>query len=174
MVTENTRGENQTDHVFAICNPLLYDVSAIVCPGVGDHCEMHVKIRGETLCHEEQKWQQRRVVVNEGDPVIIDMMLKNQLGYLTRSFVDNLPLINQSVLDDMLSCWVRTVEEVRKGEQETIVRTFPTGPGRLQSKEVRQVQFCQNKLSNCYEKLKKGDASAEAEILTEIKSWKEK
>ena len=56
IVNESTRGSNQTDHVVAFCDPLLFDISAIVCPGVGDHSEMHVKIKSKEVVLSKPLW----------------------------------------------------------------------------------------------------------------------
>ena len=173
IVNECTRGSNQTDHVVAIFDPLLYDVSAVVCPGVGDHCEMHVTVTSKRMVLEEPKWQQRTVTVSEGDPVIIDMMLREKLSMFTYGLVDLYGLINQDVVDQLVSTWMAIVKEVREGERKTVRRTFPTGPGRLGSASQREMQFCKNKLSVLYSKLGKVGADVGA-LRSEIQSWKVK
>ena len=101
------------------------------------------------------------------------MLLKSRLDMFTYDFVDSYPSINQDVIDQLLETWVRLVDETRKGEQKTVRKTFPTGPGLLGTEKCRELQFCKNKLSVLYGKLRKPNTDV-AVVRNDIQVWKSK
>ena len=95
LIDEPTHGKHQTDHVIAFHDPLIYDVSAFNCAGVGDHDEMHVTIEAEKMEYEKPKWQRRKVVVDEGSPDAISMLLTDKLEFFDYKYIDAFPFMNQ-------------------------------------------------------------------------------
>ena len=173
VVDQPTHGNHQTDHVIAFHDMLRFNIGAIVCPGVGDHCEMHIKIQGEDLIDDKPWFQKRKVVVDHGVFEVVATHLSAALNGFTFELIDSMKCINQSVLDDLLEAWDRIVEGVRVYERKTITRSFPTKPGPLKCKEQREVQFCKNKLAVLYPKLNKSNLSAleKATVKTDIQLW---
>ena len=175
IVDEKTRSTHQTDHMLARFDPLLWDVTAVVCPGVGDHCEIVVTVQNEQLAAEKPKWQRRTVTVDEGNPELIEIDLRDRLASLSINGVDSYPFINQSVIDDMVKSFHDGVELVRARHRVTRTRNFPTGPGPMKGKEHRELQFCLNKLLALYKKLRDHpDRDDAVKIKSDIVLWKSK
>ena len=176
VVDELTHAKHQTDHVISFHDALRFGVTAVVCPGVGDHCEIHVEVASDGLVREDAKWSRRRVVVDSGQYEVVDMHLRAKLNGFDLDFVDSFPFINQWLLDKLLEQWDRVVKEVRFVEETAIFRNFPSEPGPLKGKEQREWQFCKNKLTELYKKLQNSSltTSEKTAVKTSIQEWKVK
>ena len=93
------------------------------------------------MTYEKPKFQRRKVVVDEGFPDVISMLLRDKLDFMDFDYIDMFPFMNQTTLDEICQIWHEVVEKVRSGEEVKIFRNFPTGPGALKGQSNVKYNF---------------------------------
>lgn len=171
IVKENTRKNHQTDHVLAFYDDANFSILGAVLPGLGDHDEMLIEISSQIIRPDSPKWFRKEIVVDEGDPILIQMHLQSKLSsinpdWIKQNYEHEGKLSSQAVCDQIFRYFRDTISEVRTKCRKVIYRNLPEGPGPLKSREERRVQLLENKIFACRAKIDKNqsDTSQRAKL----------